>query len=86
MNVYTILGAALVDAEFSELLFKNPLAAAKKLGIVLTNFELDVLRAVLATEGLEDHFEAFSGKFCPRPPCPLAIAENCAPVGAVAAD
>ena len=87
MNLYTILGAALVDPEFNHLLFENPLEAARKLGIFLTNLELSTLKATLATDDLEEHFEAFNRKLCPHPPCPLAIAGLCGdPVGTIAAD
>jgi hypothetical protein len=77
MNLYTILGAALADEKFRELLFDNPLEAARSLGIVLTNVELDALKETLKTEGLEDAFEDIQSRMpCPRTPCPLAIART----------
>jgi len=84
MNVYTLLGAAVADEEFSELLFDDPLKAARSLGVVLTNTELRVLTAFL-TPGLEEVFEAAHKKGCPTPPCPLAIARQCDPVSVTSA-
>jgi hypothetical protein len=77
MNLYTILGAALVDPEFLKLLLENPFEAARKLGIFLTVGELAALKALLATEGIEDHLEDASRKICPKPPCTWSIAPPC---------
>ncbi len=87
MNIYTLLGAALVDEEFSEALFRNPVKAARTLGIALTNQERDDLNDILNTDDVKPHLMAFHGKICPRTPCPYAIAEVCDdPVGTIAAD
>jgi hypothetical protein len=88
MNLYTILGAALADEKFRELLFDNPLEAARSLGIVLTNAELKALKDTLKTEGLEDAFEDIQSRMpCPTRPCPLGIARtNDDPVSTIAAD
>ncbi len=84
MNLYTLLGAAVADYEFSELLFDDPLKAARSLGLFLTNIELHALEAIL-TPGLEEVFELAHKKGCPTPPCPLAIARNCDPVSVTSA-
>ena len=74
MNLYTLLGAALADAEFREMLFDNPVRAARSLGIVLTNLELNALRTILSTDDIEKDFQALQGKLCHYPPCPLNLA------------
>ena len=74
MNVYTLLGAALCDEEILELLFENPLEAARELGLFLTQQELTALKASLSMDKVKEHFELLAKKWCPDPPCPLKLA------------
>lgn len=77
MHIYTILGAALADEDFRELLFDNPLQAAKRLGITLTNFELSALARLLAKgDDLKNAFRALDTVVCPKKPCPFALASD----------
>lgn len=76
MHIYTILGAALADAGIRELLFSNPLDAAKRLGISLSNLEVTTLRRIIQAGGddLANGFQELSIQICPTRPCPLALA------------
>ena len=68
MNLYIILGAACSDAEFLELLFKDPEEAARSLNLSLTDEELDQLNASVAaarSTGAKSAFEELRGKICP---------------------
>ena len=77
MNVYTILGAALTDDEFRELLFESPIKAAKRLGLVLTQQELNALNSLVSSNEIEEGFETLQKKVCPNPPCPISLARLC---------
>ena len=77
MNLYTLIGAAIADEDFRELLFEDPIRAARRLGIPLTNLEVDALRPILKIEGVKKHFALLSSLFCNHPPCPLKLAAPC---------
>jgi hypothetical protein len=80
-----MIGAACVDLEFRKLLLERPIEAARALGIVLTNFELDVLREALRKRrkrrggSLEHAMEQVEVLICPpKKPCRFALVE-CVP-------
>ena len=82
MNVYTIIGAALLNEEIRELLFDDPLKAAKRLGIVLIEAEVQVLRQITAGgKPLEDLIGKVANIIvCPVRPCAYELALQHQPV------
>jgi hypothetical protein len=68
MNLYTILGAAVMNEDFARDLFHDPYAALRSLNIVLTNAEFAVLQDMLRRgedNGLPMLFMELRGRICP---------------------
>ena len=77
MNALTLIGAAAVCKKFSDLLSKDPAKAAQLLGLVLTNLEVNALRAVFGGkngEELREGLKELNTYFCKKQPCALAPA------------
>lgn len=76
MNVYTILGAALLNEKIRDLLFENPLKAAARLGIVLIEAEVKVLQEITAGgENTKKLLASVENKVgCPIKPCAYQLA------------
>ena len=74
MNALTLIGAAVTCEGFCELLLKNPVEAARALGLVLTNVELKALKEAFKNEpAICKEFGRLRTFFCRRPPCPLGV-------------
>ncbi len=74
MNLFTLFGAAALDRNFGNLLFSDPAAAIRTLGLFLTQSELNfVLKTVTGDDAGEvhEHFLKVAGGVCPHPPCPI---------------
>jgi hypothetical protein len=68
MNLYTILGAAVMNEDFAKDLFRDPYGALNSLNIVLTNAEFAVLQDMLkrgAENGLPMLFMELRTRICP---------------------
>jgi len=68
MNLYAILGAAVINGEFAEDLFRDPRAAVKSLNIILTDAEFVVLQDIVkrGTEnGMRKVMLDLRGRICP---------------------
>ena len=79
MNLYTILGAAVMNEDFATELFHDPYAALRSLNIVLTNAEFAVLQDMLKRSDekeLPRLFMELRGRICPPGMvCPWLIAK-----------
>jgi len=74
MNVYTLLGAAIVNHRIFELLLEDPVEAANKLGLFLTRGEVKALKEYLEYDHVAERLEVLTKtKGCPEPPCPLKL-------------
>ena len=74
MNLFTLFGAAALDRTFGNLLFSNPAAAIRTLGLFLTQSELNFVLHTVTGDGAEEvheHFQKLAGGVCPHPPCPV---------------
>lgn len=74
MNIYIVLGAALTSREIRRLLFQDPQLAADQLGVVLSNGEVKILKAITKRgDGtLQQQFRMLAKIVCPEKPCLLA--------------
>lgn len=72
MNILTIVGAACLDPKFRKLLFKDPAAAARKYGFVLTQYEYAKLLDLVSHPNsvrVQQAMERVGGEGCPIWPC-----------------
>jgi hypothetical protein len=77
MNLITLIGAAVGSQIICELLFENPVEAARLLGFALTETELCAVRAVFKEENrnpISGHLNGVRAFMCKKSPCPYAIA------------
>jgi hypothetical protein len=77
MNLLTLIGAAVGSQAICEQLFKNPLEAARSLGLVLTETDVCALQELFNPQNqneLCEHFREIRTFICKRPPCPYAVA------------
>jgi hypothetical protein len=68
MNLYAILGAAVMNEKFAEELFREPYAAVNSLNITLTTAEFAVLLDMIkrgGENGLPKLFMELRGRICP---------------------
>ena len=75
MNLLTVLGAALTCGAFCELLAKDPVEAARLLGVTLTYADIEVLKEIFSRESgdeLCDELDRIRPFFCKKSPCPAA--------------
>jgi len=72
MDLITIIGLCLVDADFLAALLRDPVGTAKRYGFVLTAYELALLRRWLENRKCTEAFSAMASKYrdeCPVWPC-----------------
>ena len=77
MNLITLIGAAVGSQIICELVFENPVEAARLLGFALTEAELCSVRAVFKDENRNEisaHLNGVRTFMCKKSPCPYAIA------------
>lgn len=75
MNLLTLIGAAIADASFCELLFDDPVKAAQLLGFALTQGELLQLQQTFSEQDRDQICGQFSNTrtlICHHPPCNYA--------------
>ena len=75
MNLLTLIGAAIADANFCELLFDDPVKAAQLLGFALTQGELLQLQQTFCAQDRDQICGQFSNTrtfICHHPPCNYA--------------
>ena len=79
MNLVTLLGAAVGNKEIGDVFLKSPERAARQLGILLTELELEYvgesLEALTPMERkeLSGQFSRIRMLLCKKPPCPYEI-------------
>ena len=75
MNLLTVLGAAITCGAFCDLLAKDPVEAARLLGVTLTYADIEVLKEIFSKESADklcDELSRIRPFFCKKSPCPAA--------------